>query len=194
MTTLPSTTQEVKELIPEFSSDSEDKRTYFAWRLCGFSVTESKVFAQVEDADFKKWIGDELYLLFEATVPELRRKAEQEIIRGERVKNHRKFLEVESRVLTTALEHGVGSLSDNQMDILKTARSKYAPESARILGDEDLPKDWGEMVLMVRRRDEEHDKDGRSDAPKAIIEAQHKEGSSEQDRDSRNGAEKDDAT
>jgi hypothetical protein len=193
---LQETTGMVKELIPEFLTDSDNKRTFLSWRLCGFSITESTVFAKIANSEFIRWQrDDELFQLFEVEVPKLRLQATQEILRQERDKNHRKFLEVESEVLKEAIINGVGKLSDNQMDILKTARSKYTPEPQRILSGENLPADWTELVLRVRRESQNgiaDEEDPKSINEVPVVEAEYTESADKSGRQARDETETDD--
>ena len=150
-------TQVAKSLLPiEFNSDTELKREYLSWRICGFSEIEAAQYSEVAKAQVLRWLLDDegFRELDQVKMAKLRIDATEEVMAQEQIKTARRVQAIDSKVTHEALINGIEGLSPNEMDYLKLVRRQHNPKVREVLGlevGEKMPDDWSEVITIYRR-------------------------------------------
>ena len=153
---MPATITEVAELVPYFDNDNSQKRLYFSWRICGFSILESLRRVGIPQSMYDAWIlAESEFKTVEERVPELRQTTQQAVIQAEEDRNRRKLSEVDSKALDTVLDAGgIGAVDEQTFKHVQSIQGKYSSKVREILGlppGQSMPATMDEMVILMRR-------------------------------------------
>lgn len=153
---MPATITEVAALVPYFDDDNSQKRLYFSWRICGFSVLEAIQRVGIPRAMYDAWmIGEPDFQAMEAKVPELRKTTQEAVIQAEEDRNRRKLSAIDSKAFDDALDAGgIGAVDEQTFKYIQSAQGRYSSKVREILGvasDQALPSTMDEMVILMRR-------------------------------------------
>lgn len=173
---MPATITEVAELVPYFDDDNSQKRLYFSWRICGFSILEALQRVGIIREMYDAWmIGEPDFQTIEAKIPELRKTAQEAVIQAEEDRNRRKLSEIDSKAFDTALDAGgIGRVDEQTFKYIQSVQGKYSSKVREILGvspDQSLPGSMDEMVILLRRTRNARNENGEDASNGAIDEA-----------------------
>ena len=186
MTTEPQTITQVKGLIQYFVSRDEEKRTYLAWRICGFSPKDALKHTKVLPQTLALWLANDADFadMERVRMPQLRKEYYQEIIQESYVRNLHAGMMLDQTILEEALDSGVDALGKQAFEYLKQLRTQYDPKVRQALGletsDETMPQSWEEIILTIRRSSNGPPKE--LTTPKNFIEGEYQESSVESNR------------
>lgn len=135
---------------------TEPQIDYLAWRVCGFTKTESATRAKVTSEDLREWIEDGIFARIENLAGnELRKVWAEELIHQQHVKNVAGIMAIDSQVIDETLRLGLDNVSEETRDYLGKIRNQYNPTVRKYLGleeeDRDRPKSFDELTLRFRR-------------------------------------------
>lgn len=173
---LPATITEVAALVPYFDDDNSQKRLYFSWRICGFSILESIQRVGIPRAMYDAWmIGEPDFQTMEAKVPELRQTTQEAVIQAEDDRNRRKLSAIDSKAFDNALDAGgIGAVDEQTFKHIQSAQGRYSSKVREILGVEPgqtLPGTMDEMVILMRRTSNARNENDKNASDGKIIEA-----------------------
>ena len=174
------TLDKAKSHIPVFPLDSERKKSYLSWRICGFNQLESITRANIAITELLQWRHyDTVFNQVESNLDDYRDELLRELITEASLKSARSLMEIDTQVIREALNNGIAGLDKQTYDYLKMIKAQADavrnPVVRKILGMDkaELPGSWEEAVHIYRfRRDKQQEalQDG-----KTIIEADYQE-------------------
>jgi hypothetical protein len=145
------TVEAVKALVPAFDQDSELKRSFIGWRLCGFNPTEALLYTGIAPTLLRQWSQDPEFAALNTpqNILQLGDQAKDHLVNTELVRNHRLVLKVDGDILKKAAIAGVNALTDAERKLLEKIRPIYTPKviSALGLGDDEPPPGSWEAAL-----------------------------------------------
>lgn len=177
---LPATITEVAELVPYFDDDNSQKRLYFSWRICGFSIQEAITRVGIPRAMYDAWmISEPEFQVMEAKVPELRKTTQEAVIQAEEDRNRRKLSAIDSKAFDAALDAGgIGAVDEQTFKHIQSVQGRYSSKVREILGVEPgqaLPGSMDEMVILMRRTRNGRNENVEDASDGSIIEADDSE-------------------
>ena len=173
---MPATITEVAELVPYFDDSNSQKRLYFSWRICGFSILEALQRVGIPKPMYDAWmIGEPDFQTMEAKVPELRNTAQEAVIQAEDDRNRRKLSAIDSKAFDAALDAGsIGLVDEQTFKHIQAAQGRYRSKVREILGvdsNQSLPSTMDEMVILMRRTSNARNENVENASDGKIIEA-----------------------
>jgi hypothetical protein len=145
------TVEAVKALVPAFDQDSELKRSFIGWRLCGFNPVESLLYTGIHPTKLREWAQDPEFAALNTpdSILRLGEEAKTHLVNTELHRNHRLVLKVDGDILKKAAINGVGILTDREAKLLEKIRPVYTPKviTALGLGDGEPPVGSWEQAL-----------------------------------------------
>ncbi len=152
---MPATITEVAELVPYFNDHNSQKRLYFSWRICGFSVLESLQRVNIPHPLYDAWmLGEPEFKRMEDKVPELRNTAQESVMQAEENRNRRKLAEIDSKAFDAALDIGIGQIDEQTFKHIESVQGRYSSKVREILGVPEgntIPNTMDELVILMRR-------------------------------------------
>lgn len=144
----------VISIVPSFNEDSELKRSYIGWRLCGFNPAESLLYSGVSASTFRVWSTDPefVHINSPAVILSLSEKAGEHLINEQMMRNHRLALKTDGDILGKAAILGVSALTDREAKLYERIRPMYSPRVIGVLGlgeNEPPPGSWQEALKTI---------------------------------------------
>lgn len=124
-------------VLPHFDGNSEKKRKYLSYRLCGYGRNEACKYASVHPRTINNWcLEDESFARIEKeNLLELRKGFSKHIVLFEFTRNFRMTIDNDFEVIEKVHEHGIDALSKDERDYFIKARAMYTPQQFAVLED-----------------------------------------------------------
>lgn len=148
-----------KALLPTWDEESQRKRNYLGYRLCGFSREEACRYVGMRVVLVTRWMEkDEAFAELEnRAVRELRTELGHEIMALEFTRNMKLCLEKDRRVLDKAIDRP-DTMSPSDMAYLHRIRPLYTAQTMQAVKgffEADVGMAFDELILIARRHSQE---------------------------------------
>jgi hypothetical protein len=132
-------------VLPHFDGNSEKKRKYLSYRLCGFGRNEACKYTSVHPRTINNWCQeDESFARIEKeNLLELRKGFSKHIVLFEFTRNFRLTIDNDFELIEKVKVGGVDSLTKEEREYFIKARTMYTPQQFAVL--EDLFTGKGEV-------------------------------------------------